>query len=394
MYRRALLTGTAGAAVTSLTGCLDRLDTRSVWNAPPRIRNPPEAVYLPSTIEGMRRYGITEVDDVAVGLFGTVPHRFWLVTGDRRERVDLQDDDSLHLMASVWDPATGLVPPAEVELELYHEGEESGRSVQLWPMLAQRMGFHYGDNVQLPGAGEYEATIRVTPTSADLTGEVAGRFDQPIETTMAFSVDPDSIYDLDVLTLDQRHWGQPGALPLMIDRPDLSSAIDAVGSGRQGAQSTGRRSHTASSSMDEDQDDRINGPLPLQVPTTSDLPGRSFDGGSTGDAHIVLTRTAESPASGESGPYLAVSPRTPYNRLGLPFMAISVAQEPDSDADDRTPLTERLDDRFGHHYGAPLDVQPGEGLTLQIDSPPQLTRHGGYETAFFDMDDVTVTLPA
>jgi len=408
MNRRALLSGLAGAVTVGTSGCLDRFETRSAWVAQQRPQDPPEGVYVASSVEGMHTYHTEVVDDVAVGLFATVPHSFWLVTGDERERVDVRPGDSMHLMAGLWDPATGLVPPAEVTVELRPEGDQSTTPVSLWPMLAQRMGFHYGDNVQLPSPGTYEVTLRVVPTSATTTGTVAGRFSESIETTTTVSFEPAEIYDLEIVTLDRRRQGRRSALPLMIDQPDPSAAsttpVTATGdaAGNEGtAKHSERTTNESNSSTDVDRRNQHGDrgqpsvpPPPLRVPAVDELPGTPLQAGTSGDASVVVTWIEEAPADEESGPYLAVSPRTPYNRLGLPFMSLSVgpASAESTDAD-RTTLVERLDDRLGHHYGAPIDSQPGDELTLVVDSPPQIARHGGYETAFFDMEAISFTLP-
>jgi hypothetical protein len=57
------------------------------------------------------------------------------------------------------------------------------------------------------------------------------------------------------------------------------------------------------------------------------------------------------------------------------------------------PLRRTLDPDLGYHYGAVVDgVESGDELTVSTVTVPQVARHEGYETAFREMDDVTVTL--
>jgi len=77
-----------------------------------------------------------------------VPHRFWLVAGDM-EQVDVDVDDSMHLMITAWDVETDTVLPVNVGLELPSTTATRSTDGSLpWPMLSQRMGFHYGDNIR------------------------------------------------------------------------------------------------------------------------------------------------------------------------------------------------------------------------------------------------------
>jgi len=96
---------------------------------------------------------------------------------------------------------------------------------------------------------------------------------------------------------------------------------------------------------------------------------------------------------GEDQQYLAVSPRTPYNRFPLPLMSLSATLSRDGEAVFDDYLYEWLDPDLGVHYGAVVDgVETGDELTISVDTPPQVSRHEGYETAFLNMPDATLTL--
>ena len=84
------------------------------------------------------------------------------------------------------------------------------------------------------------------------------------------------------------------------------------------------------------------------------------------------------------GPYLAISPRTPYNRYPLPFASLSAGDG------EVAPLTGALDPELGFHYGRVLEAAPSGPVEVVVDAPPQLARHEGYETAFVEMPSVTL----
>ena len=123
-------------------------------------------------------------------------------------------------------------------------------------------------------------------------------------------------------------------------------------------------------------------------------------GTATSDDARLLVTVLETPPEGVAGdgPYLAVSARTPYNRLVLPAMALEVSLAEDGGA--ATPefegeLVRTLDPDLGYHYGVALDgVEVGSGteLTLRPTLPPQVARHEGYERAFLEMDAATLAV--
>jgi hypothetical protein len=122
--------------------------------------------------------------------------------------------------------------------------------------------------------------------------------------------------------------------------------------------------------------------LPVsRLPPREDLPGEMLGAGLSGDAAVAGT-VLDAPPDGVdgNGPYLAISPRTPYNRYPLPFASLS--------ADDES-LSAVVDSAVGFHYGRVLDARP-EAVEVTVDAPPQLARHEGYETAFVDMSPVTL----
>lgn len=284
----------------------------------------------------------------------TVPHRFWLVTGSRKRKVDIGNNDSLHLMAVVWDAETGIVPPdISPQMSVTRDGE-SVTQLAPWPMLSQRMGFHFGDNVALDGNGTYQVEVSIGSPSIHRTGSLA---DNQGQTSFDFEIDFREAELLDVMLRD---------IPL--DEEGTNGAVDPMG-------------------MEM---------LPsTRVPGERDLPGTIRGTATSGDARFVVTTLTDATpfGGGENQTYLAVSPRTPYNHYVMPMMSLSGTLSRGGDTIYDGALQSTIDPGLHYHYGAVVpSIESGDELTIAVESPPQTARHEGYEKAFFEMDDMTISL--
>ena len=353
MQRRQFLrAGTGVALAGSSAGCLSRLgfETRSV-GAPPVVEDRPDAVYVPSHVEGMEMVGTAEAGPYGVALFYSYPHRFWLVTGENVEKVEIADDDSVHLMASLWDRETSVVvPTGSVTFDIRRDGERVLRRPP-WPMLSQNMGFHFGDNLALPAEGTYEVAVEVGPVGTRRTGAFGDRFDDSATAEFSFEYSRSAVEAIDFRRLDDRK-GERGA----VDPMDM------------GMVPTG------------------------QLPAPGDLPGRAVGEATAGDGRFVVRALGEPPAGIDgTGAYLAVSARTPYNRYPLPFTSMTAGLDSAGGSGSSGPLTATLDPDLGYHYGGTVDdVASGDTLTLEFGAPPQVARHEGYETAFLRMAPASI----
>ncbi|MFC7198095.1 iron transporter [Halospeciosus flavus] len=348
--RRFLKTAGGLVGVAGVSGCLRRLgfETQSAWRDPPLVEDRPDGVYHPAIVEGMGMYETTTIDGIGVALMHSFPHRFWRVTGTNKTKVVVSSDDSLHLMASAWDAESGTVLPTAVSVDVRNE-EGRVSTTNLWSMLSPNMGFHYGDNVALSGSGEYEATVRIAPVQAARTRPFKGRFTEMRTAQFQFTFESAETYDLPIRRLSKKA-GTRGTVDLM--------QMDGV-------------------------------PAPV-APPKEQLPGRLLGEASADDALFYVTLvTDEQRFSGTDSPYLVVSPRTPYNRVLLPGMSLSMAVERDGQTVMQTGLDGTLDPDLGYYYGTTVDrVERGDTVTIKIETPPQLSRHDGYETAFMDMSAV------
>ncbi|SEO50401.1 Fe2+ transport protein [Halorientalis persicus] len=354
MKRRQYLAVLGTGSVASVAGCMGLLETeqRSV-RMPPLVDNRPSAVYIPTHVEGMEMAGMKEASRLRLALSYSFPHRFWTVDIDRTNQVSVQSDDSAHLMVSVWDGETNTVIPTSNASVTVTQNGSTVTQKDMWPMLSQNMGFHYGDNVQLDGDGTYEVNVRFGPVGTRRTGAFRDQFGE--QATPAFTME----------------FSQSKLEALMFER--LSDR-------------EGNRGAVAPMDMEMM-------PIP-QLPKPDGMPGSILGTGTSGDAKFVATVLDSPPAGVEgSGSYLAVSARTPHNRFPIPMMSMTATVSGGDESKFDGPLTSTLDPNLKYHYGAVVDgIESGDTITITPQSVPQVARHEGYEMAFLDMSEMELTV--
>jgi hypothetical protein len=382
LSRRAFVaTGTTGLA--ALAGCLgggDDTDEGTTGgddadgdsgggpDQRPYVEDPPDVVYRPTHREPVVMQSVVRAGDYALLPHFSYPHRFWLVDGTDTEEVLPTVDDSLHLMVAFWDRQTGTLLPVDAgaTLTVSRDGD-TVETVAPWPMLSQTMGFHFGDNVPLPGDGTYTVEVTVNPIEGvRKTGAFAGRFAETATAAFEFEWTTGRRRGLvdDIEYIDEDRWGEPGALEPM----------------RHGGMDTGD-GNTNGEGMD------MGAVPPPSLPPAAEYPGTDLGVHESGDANFVVRYLDDSRLASGSEGYLFVSPRTPYNRLPLPDMSLSLSL-----SGDERGLTQTLDDELGMHYGASVTLPADAEFDLVVDGPPQIARHRGYETAFLDMPPMTVAV--
>jgi len=354
MHRRRFLAAGAAAASVGLAGCRSLFQTRSA-RSPPLVSDRPDAVYVPSHVEGMKMVGAAAAGDFRVALTYSYPHRFWLVSGDSPNKVEIEGSDSLHLMTTVWDPETGTVlPHGSVTTTITRDGETLTSGKSLWPMLSQNMGVHAGDNLALDGDGTYEVEVTVPPLPTRRAGALRDRFGELASASFSLEFSQSALEEISYETLPDTKGNRDAVDPVSMDMTPVSA-----------------------------------------TPAPGDMPGTVVGEGTSGDARFVVSRL-ESPPAGVSADgarsYLAVSMRTPYNGYPIPQASLSATVARDGTTAFEGPLTATVDPDLGYHYGAVAGVQSGDDLTLSVDAIPQIARHEGYETAFVSFDELSMTV--
>ncbi|WP_440764774.1 DUF7350 domain-containing protein [Natronorubrum sp. DTA7] len=410
--RRVLYTGVAAGALAVGAGCFgdddggdegddDEDGGDDGFDALPRVEDPPNATYLPSHRDGMIALETVTAGEFALSPMLSIPHFFWTMPGPTE--VDPPADDAVHLMATVWDPDTEVVIPVAVgsTIELTKDGESvSERSP--WTMISQGMGFHLGDNVPIDGNGTYTATVSLESISdIRLTGELADRFDEGVTATFEFEITDEARHDMvdRIEFFDEDRWGDRDAVPPMGQGSDEHGDHDDEHG--DGDRDDEHDNHGDSDDHEDGDGDHDHGhghhdhEMPYSsLPPAEDLPGDLL-GEPTLDDGVYATTvlSAGSRFVDDDERYLAVSPRTPYNRCVLSQQSLSIRLERDGETVADPELTPTLDHELNFHYGVALeDVEAGDELHIVVESPPQVSRHQGYETAFLSTGELTLEI--
>lgn len=354
MNRRQLLVAGSTAGTVAIAGCTSLFTRKSEPSIPPVIDDRPDSVYFPTHAEGMEMIGMVSAGDYTIGLMYSYPHRFWTVTGATTERISIQDDDDVHLMASVWDDETNTVLPVDsgLSMAIDQDGETVTRKTP-WPMISQNMGFHYGDNFSLEGDGSYSVTFDIGGMNISRLGAFDGKFQDSVSGTVEFDYSRDERDDLPYETFEDEK-GNANAVELM--------EMETV---------------------------------PVSVTPEPDvLPGTHITTETADNAVFQVIAIDDPSFIDGSGTYLAVTLHTPHNRIPLPMMSLSGTAERDSVTVFDDTLSTAIHPDIGYHYGAVLDgLESGTRVMLTVDTAPQISRHEGYETAFFELPPVEFTVP-
>ena len=310
-----------------------------------------DGVYVQQFTDGMAMQGTAEAGDLRVAVMYSAPHRFWRMVGDERKEEIVEDGDSLHLMAAVWEPETRtVVPETGLSVEIAPEGGAFDEQV-IYPMLSQPMGFHYGANFELDGDGEYAVRVTVGGLNIRRTGAFEGRFGDPASATVDVVFDEATRQEISDQVRELDSYGDPGAVePMDMMMPDGT------------------------------------------LPAAESMPGDHLGTERTDDAVLPLLAVREDPPV-EAGTYLAVSARTPHNEYILPAAGLEATVDRGGETVFEGALERTLDPELNYHYGAAVDsLESGDEVTVTPVTPPQVSRHQGYERAFLEMESVTYTV--
>ena len=343
MRRRGFLAGLGATGLAASAGCLGILETEPANREPPLPENRPDEPYHPTHYEGMTMAGKSANGRYRAMLSYTFPHRFWTVTAEETERVDVEQSEDVHLMVSVWDDEAGVALPAtSPRIEFTNPDGEVGR-VNPWQMLSQRMGVHYGDNVVLGPDGDYEATVQVSPGGTRRTDDVPAP-DGPLEFSFSFPFSRGRLNDLEFTDVASDREGTPGVVDPM--------GMGAVAAGQAPAVDS----------------------FPLDTRGVRTAKGAEF---------VVATADQrDTLATGSDETYVAVSMRSKHSRF--PLAAATLALDAGGDTHQLVPT---LDPDLGYHYAAAVPgLGDGDALTVRQQAACQLSRHEGYETAFFGVE--------
>jgi len=307
-------------------------------------------VYIPPHFHEAKAADSTRAGDYAVSLLYSSPDFFWRVDGSRAEQIEPTGEESMQLIAWLWAPETGVVLPGAGVTATVEQDGNVATETELLPMLTQRRGVHYAQNITLETYGEYTVGLQIDGIDTRRTRGFAGRFGSATA-ELALPFDRGQVGNIATTYLEQA--GNGGAVkPLKTDG------------------------------------------MPLGVVDPSGLPGEVVATGTSGGAGIAVLSVGagESPLD-DGRPYLAVVPTTPFNRFLLPLMRVEGRLTRGGSPAFEGELATTLDPDLGYHYGAGVDsIRTDDVLRLSFPQPPQIARFAGYEQAFLDMDELELSL--
>ena len=351
MQRRRLLQSVPAAAGVGLAGCLDQgsdgtedtADDDPTDTAEPTTTTPdgPSGIYVQTFMDQMVMSGMGASGDLRAMLMLSIPHDFWNVNGTSVEKTATTDADSFHMMASVFDAETNQVLPSSVNTEVVQDGETVTQEVT-YPMLSQRMGFHYGANFQMPDFGEYVARVNFEGLGSTRgVGALDGKYGESATIEIPFEWSEGVAGEFSVRDVDAG--GKPGAVKPM-------GSMDA----------------------------------PMgELPALDALPGTVAGSKLADGANLVTGHVDGGGRFADGSDYLYVSARTRYNGFVVPMMGLeaTVARDGETGFDDRPAPV--VDGEMGYHYGAAVDgLDTGDEVVVRATTPSQVARHEGYERAF------------
>lgn len=111
----------------------------------------------------MQQLGVADWQGMKITAQAMTAVPFVVYNGTSEQMVRPGRRTSFHLMVMLNDSHTGVtIPYAGVWATISQDGKVVYDERQ-WPMLSAFMGPHYGNNVSLPGAGEYQLSLLISP---------------------------------------------------------------------------------------------------------------------------------------------------------------------------------------------------------------------------------------
>jgi hypothetical protein len=88
---------------------------------------------------------------------------FVVFNGTQENEIKPSPKTSFHLMVMLNDAQTHVPIPYASVWATITKGSKIIYDERMWPMISRYMGPHYGNNVSLPGTGEYKLSLLVSP---------------------------------------------------------------------------------------------------------------------------------------------------------------------------------------------------------------------------------------
>jgi uncharacterized protein involved in high-affinity Fe2+ transport len=134
----------------------------------------------------MQQLGVADWQGMKITADAMTPVPFIVYNGTTSQEIKPAKNTSFHLMVQLNDAQTGVVIPYASVWATVTKGSAMPFDDRLWPMISRYMGPHYGDDVNLPGAGTYKLTLLVSPPVSARHLEYQNVWLKPHQVTFTF----------------------------------------------------------------------------------------------------------------------------------------------------------------------------------------------------------------
>jgi uncharacterized protein involved in high-affinity Fe2+ transport len=138
----------------------------------------------------MQQLGVADWQGMKITADAMTPVPFIVYNGTTSQEIKPAKNTSFHLMVLLNDAQTGVVIPYASVWATVTKGSAMPFDNRLWPMISRYMGPHYGDDVNLPGAGTYKLTLLVSPPVSARHVEYQNIWLKPHQVTFTFHWTP------------------------------------------------------------------------------------------------------------------------------------------------------------------------------------------------------------
>jgi hypothetical protein len=176
-----------GAAASTTTSSSSSMAGMNMGSAPEvdGIKAVPSQTLASTTWDAMKISARTMTPSTFLEYQGTNPNGTVKLKTVRPTK-----QDSFHLMIMLNDIHSGYpIPYAQVWATIRKAGKIVYDDEQ-WPMLSEYMGPHYGNNVALPGPGQYQLSLLISPPTASRHLEYRGMWMAPHRVNLSFDWNP------------------------------------------------------------------------------------------------------------------------------------------------------------------------------------------------------------
>jgi hypothetical protein len=164
----ALLAGCAAADKTATTAAKQKRKSSSAMVGMNMGASTTPGTTVPPTLKGIKPVptqilASTKWQGMSIAAEAMTAVPFVVFNGTQEKEIKPGPKTSFHMMVMLSDAQTHMPIPYASVWATITKGSKLVYDERLWPMISRYMGPHYGNNVSLPGAGEYKLSLLVSP---------------------------------------------------------------------------------------------------------------------------------------------------------------------------------------------------------------------------------------